>query len=63
MLNLVWLEGKLASRQRIARRGTRRQLLDQFDDFGPLATRKFEESLQQSQAFDRFVRRSSEPLL
>src|SRR5207244_203025 len=55
-------EGNWVSRQPIARRRTSRHTFDQFDDFGPLARRKFEESLQQSQAFDRFVRWSSELL-
>ena len=49
-------EGSLGAR-------TSRQTFDQFDDFGTLVGRKFKEGLQQSQAFHRFARWSSEFLL
>ena len=44
-------------------RGVGRKTFDQFDDFKPLAGCKSEEGLQQSQAFNRFARWSSEPFL
>src|SRR5258708_2079566 len=40
-----------------------RKTFDQLDDFKALAGRQFKEGLQQSQAFDRFARWSSESLL
>lgn len=40
-----------------------REAFDQFDDFRPLPRCKFEEGLQQPQAFDSFARWSSELLV
>jgi hypothetical protein len=45
------------------RHEVRREAFDKFDDFKALVRRKPEESLQKSQAFDRFARWSSESLL
>src|SRR5258706_281208 len=43
--------------------GVGRETFDQFDDFEALAGFKFEESLQEPQAFNSFARRSSESFL